>query len=93
MNKLLVTEFALGIKAPANDLAITIPHNVCFRAFMTERMLVDREDSFRAMLFAITDIRESLFVGGADFRHDEEENKCSGQWGSGVVGRFGIRVL
>ena len=72
MNKLLVTEIALGIKAPADDLAISIPFNIHLRPFMTEGVLVNREDCFRATPFVITDsIREGLFTGVADSWHGE----------------------
>ena len=77
MNKLLVTEIALGIKAPADDLAIGIPLNIHFRAFMTEWVLVNREDSFMATTNMITDSkREGCLAELAGTRHGDGEAGC-----------------
>ena len=77
IDKVLVTDIALGIKAPADDLALSISLNIHFRAFMTEWVLVDGEDSFMAttnVLFGTR--REGCSAELAGARHGEEEAGC-----------------
>ena len=82
MHKLLVTELALAIKAPANDLAIRVPFHQNSGALLSQRMLMHEEDSFGATALVVTEsTREGLLAGGADTRHDGKEDECCGSGG------------
>ena len=79
IDKLFITDLALGIKAPADNLVISIPFNHDGGPLQSQRMLMDKEDTLEATpVVSALRTREGLLAGLAGSRHGKKEDKCGG---------------